>query len=262
MQRTVTLLTDFGTRDHYVAVVKGVLLSINPHLTLVDITHEVSPQNIPEAGFLLASAFRYFPENTVHLAVVDPGVGGERQGLAAATEHYLFVGPDNGLLDRVFTLEPPSLVVSLENPQYQLPRPSPTFHARDIFAPAAAHLSLGLPLEKLGPCISYRFRSPGRLVLTDQAQLQGEIIHIDRFGNLASNIEISLKSQNLLESLDVYLAGQQVLTGPRTYEQAPPLRLFALRGSSGYLEIAVRNGSAHETTGQGVGALVRVCRKR
>lgn len=261
MKRIVTLLSDFGSRDYYVAAVKGVLLSINPSLELVDVTHEVTPQNIQEGGFVLASAFRYFPEGTVHLAVVDPGVGAKRLGLAAATQSHFFVGPDNGLFDQVFALDPPHQVVSLKNPDYQLPQVSATFHGRDIFAPAAAHLSLGLTLEKLGPPINYRMRSPGRAILADQDELQGEIIHVDRFGNLISNIEIPFAgTQILLHNLRVYLADQQVLTGPNTYEEAPPLSPFALIGSSGLLEVSIRNGSAHEVTGHGVGTSIRVHR--
>lgn len=262
MNGIVTLLTDFGSRDHYVAAVKGVLLSINPSLNIVDITHEISPQNIREAGFILASACKYFPEGTLHLAVVDPGVGGERQGLAAATERHLFVGPDNGLFDWVFAVDPPHQVVVLENPDYQLPQVSATFHGRDIFAPAAGHLSLGLPLEKLGPASHYRMHFPGRLILRDQDKLQGEIIHVDSFGNLISNIEIPYaETKGRLQGLQVSLATEQVLTGPGTYEEAPPLRPFALIGSSGLLEVSVRNGSAHKVTGCGVGTSILIRRQ-
>jgi S-adenosylmethionine hydrolase len=263
MNRIVTLLTDFGTRDHYVAAVKGVLLSINPAITLVDITHEITPQNIQEGGFVLASTFQNFPDGTLHLAVVDPGVGGKRRGLAAATEHYLFVGPDNGLFDQVFTLDPPRLVVALENPDYQLHQPSATFHGRDIFAPAAGHLCFDLPLEKLGPTITYTIRAPGRLILGDQEELRGEIIHVDRFGNLISNIEIPpMEGQSQLRDLQVFLAAEEVLTGPKTYEEATPLCPFALVGSSGNLEVSVSNGSAHEVTGHGVGTPVLVRRQK
>jgi S-adenosylmethionine hydrolase len=259
MQRIVTLLSDFGTRDHYVAAVKGVLLGINPALNVVDITHQVTPQSIQQGGFLLASAFRYFPEGTIHLAIVDPGVGTERLGLAAATKRYLFVGPDNGLFDRAFALDPPQLVVALQNPDYQLPQSSATFHGRDVFAPAVGHLSLGLPLEKLGPRVTYRMRFSEDLVLTDQQELQGEIIHVDHFGNLVSNIQLPTElSLTQPRSLQVFLADAEVLIGPQTYEQAPPMQPFALRGSSGFLEVAVRNGSARELTGQDVGAVVWV----
>ena len=263
MQRIVTLLTDFGTRDHYVAAVKGVLLNINPSLYLVDITHEIRPQNIREGAFVLASACKYFPEGTIHLAVVDPGVGGKRQGLAAANDRHLFVGPDNGLFDWAFSLESPREVVALENPAYRLPQPSSVFHGRDIFAPAAAHLSTGVALENLGPPLDYRMRLPGRLVFQEQKELQGEIIYIDRFGNLISNIEIPpTEAEGQLQDLQVYLGTVQLLVGPSTYEEGPPLQPFALIGSGSLLEVSVRQGSAHEVTGCSVGTSVLVRRQR
>jgi hypothetical protein len=262
MSRIVTLLTDFGTRDHYVAAVKGVLLSINPALVLVDITHEVGPHNIREGAFVLASAFNYFPEHTIHLAVVDPGVGGKRCGLAAATERHVFVGPDNGLFDWAFAVEPARRIVTLENVDYRLPQPNTTFHGRDIFAPAAAYLSLGLPLEKLGPPLHYHMRFPRRLILQEQEKLTGEIIYIDRFGNLISNVEVPYsEGRSRLEDLHVYLGSKQVLTGPTTYEQAPPLSPFVLVGSSNLLEVSVREGSAHEITGCTVGTPLLVYRQ-
>jgi len=263
VQRIVTLLTDFGTHDHYVAAMKGVMLNINPALTLIDISHGVTPQNIQGGAFLLVSAFHHFPEGTLHLAVVDPGVGGKRRGLAAASERYLFVGPDNGLFDRVFDLDPPLLVVLLENVEYQSTQPSATFHGRDIFAPAVGHLSLGLPLERLGTPFTYRMRLPARLFFTHQEELKGEIIHVDRFGNLISNIEMpSTQSQQDLQGLQIYLGTRKILSGPTTYEQAPPLHPFALLGSSGHLEVAVRGGSAHEVTGCGVGSPLVVRQSR
>ena len=263
MQRIVTLLTDFGTRDHYVAAVKGVLLNINPGLHLVDITHEIKPQNIEEGAFVLGSTFKYFPEGTIHLAVVDPGVGGKRLGLAAATEGHLFVGPDNGLFDWAFSTEPPRQVVALENHAYRLPQPSSVFHGRDIFAPAAGHLSTGLALEELGPTVNYRRRLPGPLVFQEQNELQGEVIYIDRFGNLISNIAIPTSvTGRQLQDVQVYLGSVQLLFGPTTYEEGPPLRPFALIGSSSLLEVSVRNGSAHEVTGSSVGTSVLVRRQR
>jgi S-adenosylmethionine hydrolase len=261
MRQIVTLLTDFGTRDHYVAAMKGVLLSINPALVLVDISHEVSRHNIREGGFLLASAFDSFPTGTIHLAVVDPGVGGQRRGLAAAGPRHLFVGPDNGLFDRVFSIEPPRLVVSLENVEYRLPQVSPTFHGRDIFAPAAGHLSLGVPLENLGPAFTYQVQGPSSPRLGRDDEIQGEIIHVDRFGNLISDIEVP-SGEDLSQGLEVTVAARQVLVGPRTYDEAPPSRPFALRGSGGHLEIAVRGGSALKAIGRGVGASVCVRRRR
>lgn len=260
MRRIVTILTDFGTRDHYVAAMKGVLLTINPALTLVDITHEVMPHNVLEAGFLLAAAFNDFPAGTIHLAVVDPGVGGKRRAVAAAGAQHLFVGPDNGLFDRAFALEPPHVVVSLEDPDYRRPQVSAIFHGRDIFAPAAGYLSLGMPLEKLGPVISDRVQTalPPRLGREDR--VEGEIIHVDRFGNLVADIEIS-SDKGLESDVEVSVGGRRVLVGPRTYDEAPPGEPFAIRGSTGHLEVAVRQGSALEVLGQGVGTLVCVQRR-
>ena len=263
MARIVTLLTDFGTKDHYVAAVKGVLLHINPGLNLVDITHTIRPQNIGQGAFVLSATFKYFPEGTIHLAVVDPGVGGKRQGLAAATDRHFFVGPDNGLFDWAFSIEPPRKVVALENPAYWLPQPSSVFHGRDIFAPVAGHLSTGLALENLGPPLQYQMHLPGRLVFKEQKELQGEIIHVDRFGNLISNIEITPSGEGRqLHNLQVYLGTVQLHVGPSTYEEGPPLQPFALIGSSNLLEVSVRNGSAQEVTGCSVGTPVLVRRQR
>ena len=261
MRRIVTLLTDFGTRDHYVAAMKGVLLAINPALTLVDITHEVTPHNVREAGFLLAAAFSAFPAGTIHLAVVDPGVGSERRALAAAGLRHLFIGPDNGLFDRAFALEPPRVVVSLENPDYWRPQVSPTFHGRDIFAPAAAHLSLGVPLEKLGPVVSARIQTTTSPRLGKGEPVEGEIIHVDRFGSLIADIEIPA-DEGLESDVEVSVGGRRVLVGPRTYDEAPPGVPFALRGSSGYLEVAVREGSALKVLGQGLGTPVSVHQRK
>ena len=260
MRRIVTLLTDFGTRDHYVAAMKGVLLDTNSALTLVDITHEVTPHNVREAGYILASTFQAFPTGTIHLAVVDPGVGGKRRALAAAGARYLFVGPENGLFDRAFALEPPRVVVSLENPDYRRPQVSATFHGRDIFAPAAGHLSLGVPLENLGPVVSYRIQTASPPRLGEEDRVEGEIIHVDRFGNLIADIEIP-SNERLESNLEVSVGGRRVLVGPRTYDEAAPADPFAMRGSSGHLEVAIRGGSAVEVLGQGVGTPVCVQRR-
>jgi S-adenosylmethionine hydrolase len=182
--------------------------------------------------------------------------------VAAAAAGHLFVGPDNGLFDWAFSFEPPRQVVALENPAYRLPRPSSVFHGRDIFAPAAGHLSTGLALEKLGPPVTYQRRLPDRLVFREQKELQGQVIHIDRFGNLISNIEIPPSAGGRqLQGLQVFLGSLQLLVGPSTYEEGPPLRPFALIGSSSLLEVSVRNGSAQEITGCSVGTSVLVRRQ-
>jgi len=255
----VSLLTDFGLRDHYVAAVKGVLLAANPGLTLVDVTHLVAPQNVLQGSFLLAASYHFFPPGTVHLAVVDPGVGGERAPLAAKAGGHLFVGPDNGIFDLAFERTAPELVVRLENRRYLSREVSPTFHGRDLFAPAAALLSLGVSLEELGPSHPYERRLPPLPRLVPGATVTGEIIHVDHFGNLISNIRMEAAAGgNQIPVLEVRLGSTPVLWGPATYEQAPPRTPFALVGSHGFLEIAVRGGSAAACTNCAIGARVVV----
>ena len=184
----ITLLTDFGTRDAYVGSLKGVILSLNPEVRLVDLSHEVDPQDIRAGAFMLAEAAAYFPPGTIHLAVVDPGVGSRRRALAARCRGHYWVGPDNGLFHLIFNRAPDLAMVSLENPAYFRPRVSATFHGRDIFAPVAAHLSLGVDLDDFGP----RVTDPVSLAFPEPEfgpeTIQGEIISVDRFGNLISNI--------------------------------------------------------------------------
>ena len=151
MNRIITLTTDFGTRDGFVGVMKGVILNINPHANIVDITHDIAPQNIEQGAFLFANAVKYFPANVIHVVVVDPGVGSARRPIAVQLGKTFFVAPDNGVLSRITDhASLPIRVVHLTNPAYWLPRVSATFHGRDIFAPVAAHLSLGVPLDALG----------------------------------------------------------------------------------------------------------------
>ncbi len=185
----VAILTDFGTADGFVAAMKGVILSVNPSVTVVDISHEVQPFNILEGALILRAHYRYFPEGTVFVAVVDPGVGSERKPLAVRCGEYFFVGPDNGILDLVIrdTGEPPEAVV-IENPEVILPRINNTFHGRDIFAPASAHLSRGMDLRELGPLTEYTFRLKFPEVRWEEGRAIGEIVYFDRFGNAVTNV--------------------------------------------------------------------------
>ena len=262
----ITITTDFGHKGPFTAVMKGVIMGRFPDAKIIDLIHDIPAQWPPEAGFWVSRAYKYFPAGTVHLAIVDPGVGTERDILLVQHDRHYFMAPDNGLLSPILEDAEDTQVFKLDLSCFKrlgLDEPSATFHGRDIFAPAAAHLSLGLPLEKLGPAVHYRMHFPGRLILREQDRLQGEIIHVDRFGNLISNIEIlSAGTERKLLDLQVTLATEQVLTGPGTYEEAPPLRPFTLIGSSGLLEVSVRNGSAHKVTGCGVGTPVVVRRQR
>jgi S-adenosylmethionine hydrolase len=237
MSPIVTLLTDFGTADGYVGEMKGVLASLAPHATLIDVAHDVAPQDVDAARLALARYWRRFPEGTVHLVVVDPGVGSARGAIAAASEGRYLVGPDNGVLSPAL-LHGDARCVSLRVP----PGASATFHGRDVFAPAAAQLALGTPLESLGgvaPAPPIR-RTPEATRRADGA-VQGEVITVDRFGNAVTNL-LALRGGEVQ-------VGELTLALRRTYADAPIGEPLALVGSSGLVEIAVRDGSAADRLG-------------
>ncbi len=255
----ITLLTDFGLQDAYVGIMKGVILNLNPAARLVDLSHEVGPQEILAGALMLQSAWGYFPPGTIHLAVVDPGVGSRRRALAAACGGQFLVGPDNGLFSLIFAEHSPHLLVSLENPRYFLPKISATFHGRDIFAPVAAHLSLGVPLNNLGPALSDPVRLDWPIPRFGEAEVIGQVVAADHFGNLISNIPLE-KLDNWLQgrSAGFRVQGQEISRLATTYSEVRPGTLLALGGSHGYLEIACREGSAANVLGAGVGARVEV----
>ncbi|HSA55064.1 MAG TPA: SAM-dependent chlorinase/fluorinase [Gemmatimonadaceae bacterium] len=246
MRPLITLLTDFGTADGYVGEMKGVLLSALPDATVVDVSHEIPPQDVELARLTVARYWRRFPAGTIHLAVVDPGVGSSRAALAVATEGRLLVGPDNGVLSPAL-LMPGVRVVALAVPAGA----APTFHGRDVFAPAAAALARGAALESLGtPWPDPVVRRTPEPVREGNGALRGEVIAIDRFGNLVTNLAG-------VRGGVVRIAGQ-VLPVRRTYGDAPPAALVALVGSSGLLEIAMRDGSAADALGLTRGATLHV----
>jgi hypothetical protein len=259
MASIITLLTDFGTRDAYVAAMKGVILGLNPQAVLVDLTHEVPPQDILAGAFILAEAAPYFPEGAIHLAVVDPGVGTGRRGLAARARGRFWVGPDNGLLSLALGGAPEATIVSLTNPACFRPEVSATFHGRDIFAPVAAHLSLGVDLARLGPIIRDPVALPIAEPVFTPAEARGEIIYVDRFGNLVSNLPG--------RQLATWLAGRdfRLRVGPltisqlsRTYSEVAAGECLVLIGSHGFLEIACNRESAARRLGLGVGAILKI----
>jgi len=258
----ITLLTDFGTRDAYVASMKGVILSLNPQAVLVDLSHEVPPQDIRAGAFLLAEAAPCFPRGAIHLAVVDPGVGTSRRALAARCREHYWVGPDNGLFHLIFNRAPDLALVSLENPAYFRPRVSATFHGRDIFAPVAAHLSLGVNLDEFGPrvydAVALAFSEPE----FGPEAVFGEIIYVDRFGNLVSNIDAGeLTSWSGDRDLRLQ-AGQLTIQGlARTYADAAPGEFLALAGSHGFVEIACARDNAARRLKAGVGLGLEVRKK-
>ncbi len=258
----ITLLTDFGTKDAYVASLKGVILGLNPAAALVDLTHEVPPQDIRAGAFILAEAAAYFPPGTIHLAVVDPGVGSGRRALAACGRGQYWVGPDNGVLHLAFVGAPDLSIVSLENSACFQPQVSPTFHGRDIFAPVAAHLSLGVNLDRFGPRITDPVSLGWPEPQFNRESVQGEIIHVDGFGNLVSNIPAGDLMAWLGEQSLELKAGPLHLQGlARTYADRAPGEFLALAGSHGFIEIACTGNNAARRLKNGVGLPVEI-RKR
>lgn len=257
----ITLTTDFGARDPYVGIMKGVILGIAPEARLVDLTHEVAPHDVLEGALALEAAVGFFPPGTVHLAVVDPGVGGARRPLAVAAQGQFFVGPDNGLFTFLLAGHGWS-AVCLEAAVYRLPRVSRTFHGRDVFAPAAAYLGLGTPLGSFGPQVTdpILIPWPGCRRLGDA--MVGEVVHADRFGNLVTSVRAAdLEALGPAESLVVELEGKEIGGIVGCFADLPPGGTGALVGSSDRLEISVREGSAGAKTGTRRGSRVSV-RKR
>ncbi|AZB73467.1 SAM hydrolase/SAM-dependent halogenase family protein [Synechococcus elongatus] len=260
MSHLLTLLTDFGLQDSYVAAMKGVIYSICPEATLVDLCHAIPPQDVAAGRWQLLQAVPYFPAGTVHLAVVDPGVGSDRRAVVIETAIGLLVGPDNGLWSGLLSRFPAQRAVNLTNTNYwRSPQPDPTFHGRDIFAPVAAHLLNGVPLTELGPLIE-----PASLQTLGESQpqrspqgWQGQIQAIDRFGNLITTLPAELGQAAAGLTL-----GDRWLPIARTYSEVAVGDLLVLAGSHGYLEIAQRNGSAQQALGAEMGAVVQlVCRR-
>ncbi len=243
----ITLLTDFGTKDHYVASMKGTILSINPRCTLIDITHHVSPYDIKEGAFLLANAYSFFPKGTIHLSVVDPGVGGLRKPVLFVTTNYFFVGPDNGLFTFVFKREKVKKVVALTNPKYFLSQLSTTFHGRDLFAPVAAHLSLGVKPEAFGPALNSWVEIGFKKPKIREGRLIGEILHIDAFGNLISNIDEKELFHFVKDHSFLIKIGRKIIQDlKKGYGEGKRNDPIALIGSGGFLEISVREGNAQK----------------
>lgn len=239
--RLVALLTDFGTRDWYVAALKGVLLSRVPDARIVDITHEIPPQDIQSGAFVLASAVPWFPRGTVFLAIVDPGVGGRRALLAAHADGRYFVGPDNGLLAVSLARARHRRVVRLTNRRYWLASVSRTFHGRDILAPVAAYLARGGLLGRLGPACRTLTPLPMPAVRRRGRRRQGAVIHIDAFGNLITNLPAELLAGRTPPAL--WYRGRRVPV-VSSYAAGRAGRLIAVAGSAGFVELAIRERSA------------------
>ena len=275
MSPIITLTTDFGYDDAYVAAVKGAILSINPEVNIIDISHSIEPQNILRAAFILSIAYRYFPKQTIHMAIVDPGVGSERQGIILKTASAFFVAPDNGILsyivDDLFPIESSSLTehthvltemvfktgleaVAITDPRFWRHPVSPTFHGRDIFAPVAAGLSLGISLYEFGEKTnSLQVLSIPKPSPDSEGNLVGQVLHVDRFGNLITNI----KNSDLPgKDVTIEVAGYCIQGISDYYAQNKGV--MAIVGSSGYLELSLRDGSACDFLGTIVGDEIKV----
>jgi hypothetical protein len=253
----ITLTTDFGQTDSYVGTMKGVILGICPEAVLVDISHDIRPQSVQQAAYVLSTAGPYFPAGTVHLVVVDPGVGTGRRPVAVQTERALYVVPDNGVLDLVLSQEPARRAIHLTETRYRLARISATFHGRDIFAPAAAHLARGTDPSQMGEpiplteLVSLTMLGPQPL---PDGQWEGTILHVDHFGNLITNV----KPAKAGSSISVAVRGRRIEALSNTFGDVEAGELVAYVGSSGHLEIAVRNGNAAQALGMDVGDVVRI----
>jgi S-adenosylmethionine hydrolase len=234
---------------------KGVMLGINPEVSLVDVTHEIEPFSILEGALVMKGIAGCFPEGTIHTGVIDPGVGSERRGIVVRCDGRLYVGPDNGLFSLIMRHGSSRETRFIENPEFMRPNPHPTFHGRDVFAPVAAHLSLGKPFSDVGATVEnpvmFPFPEPTRM----RNGVRGEIIHVDRFGTLVSNIDAAL----LDEPVDAVVAGAVLIKGiGRYFGQVDEGEPIALINSSGYLEIAVNRGDAAAQLGMGKGRSVEI----
>ena len=244
-ERIVTLTTDFGLKDTYVSEMKGAILSICPNATIVDVTHGVEKFSVRAGAFMLASATPYFPENTVHVGVVDPGVGTLRRAIIVETRHGCFVGPDNGLLILAAEAQGLIKIYEITARRLMLPHVSGTFHGRDVFAPVAAHLLNGVVLEEFGPEITDPVKPAFTKVMNEKGTLMGEALHVDAFGNIISNIHVrdlvAFREGIVQIELPHHRLETKILG---SYGEAKPTEVLALIGSHNYLEIALNQGNA------------------
>jgi hypothetical protein len=263
MPPVIALLTDFGLRDAYVGAMKGAILSVCPEAALVDVLHEVPAHDVAAGALALEAAYRHFPGGTVFVAIVDPGVGSSRRPLAVGAGRWLFVGPDNGLLTPVLDAHPQARVHLVASPLLFREPVSPVFHGRDLFGPVAGHLACGLSLEEVGPPVGDAIRLPPPPKTRLEDGWQGVVVHVDRFGNLTTNIlasDLERLGGRGLEGLEVSLGGRG-LRLVRSYSDVEAGQPCALVGSSGRLEIAVHRGRADALEGAGASAEVRVRRR-
>lgn len=254
----ITLLTDFGTSDAFVGIMKGVILGINPEVRIVDLTHAVPPQQVLPAALLLRTAVPFFPPETIHVAVVDPGVGSARRALLIETAHGQLVGPDNGVLSLAAAQVGRRVARHLTNEAFFRSPVSQTFHGRDVFAPVAAHLSRGADPQACGPVAEAIVELALPALQRSSQRLTGEVVYADRFGNLVTNIDADTLATFPVRTVSVSINGTQVAGPVSAYAAVAPGTPLAIVGSWGVLEIAVRNGSAADAFAAGPGTPVTV----
>jgi len=270
----ITLLTDFGNQDAYVGVMKGVITGINPLANIIDICHNIPPQDVFNAAYLLYTSYKYFPRGTIHVAVVDPGVGSRRDIVCVVTKDYFFLVPDNGILSFIIQDEKPKSIFRITNSKYFLPSPSNTFHGRDVFAPVSAHLSLGAKLRQLGIKINQlKQLDIPKPDYKKTGQLEGQVIYIDRFGNLITNItkeylvkgvggqrsEVGMQKSedrinqrkttlkelfSLCNTIETVIGKKKIMGLSKTYTDVKPGEPLVLIGSAGFLEVSINQGNA------------------
>jgi S-adenosyl-L-methionine hydrolase (adenosine-forming) len=253
--KTIALITDFGTVDGFVGTMKGVIASIAPDATIIDISHESSPQHIEHAAFILWSSYRYFPDNTIFVVVVDPGVGSDRRIiLVEDAGGKKFLVPENGVLRFVLPELNKPKAHHINKPEYWVSPVSSTFHGRDIFAPVAAHLSAGKRTDELGSAVDISIPpSQFRNIDRETQESEGSILHTDRFGNLITNFRADTDTSQELERFSIEIGEKTIQAMKKTYADGEYGELIAIVGSSGLIEIAVRNGSAQQLLGLRVG---------
>ena len=258
-ERIITLATDFGDESGYAGVMKGVILTVNPDCQIIDITHRVSQQDIEEAAFLLNNSFSYFPEHSIHVVVVDPGVGSERKPILIETDKYWFVGPDNGIFSFIFLMEGFKKVWEITNKSYFLPEVSSTFHGRDIFAPVAAHLSLGVSPEELGKELKGFVMLKDLEPKVEAGVIKARVVYADHFGNLISNISRDLFSWLVADkSFNISVGGEIIQKLSLSYADVRDGKVLALFGSSQWLEISVKNGNCQKELDIKKGAEIKI----
>lgn len=263
MSSIVTLTTDFGMKDSFAGSMKGVILKINPQAQIVDITHDIGPQDIWEAAFALKTAYSYFPKGTVHLAVVDPGVGSGRRPIIVVTESYYFVGPDNGIFSLIFQEAERIRVHHITANHYFLPNTGPTFHGRDIFAPVASWLSKGIPSGNFGDVVEDYVKLNVPVPKTTGNTIDGHVIHIDRFGNVITNItykdmQALVPDGGEMGPVSITVAGKEIKNLKKFYAEASPGEPSAIINSSGYLEIFLFKQNARTTLSLKRGEQIRL----